>query len=158
MDKSSSNSVANGRFRYIHDKEKGPPEAIDIHHIIVQRNKIKGFILRFSALLLLASPSFLFVLQVQRWSIRTLILSSELVFPFFFNLYFHSKKYGSVQCSYVNVAKFYALNTCNSGLCISCFVVLANLMPLILVILGCAYFSKRVMSFALISLLQVKWT
>lgn len=64
-EKSSENLVVNvnGRLRYVHEKDKSPPEAIDIHRIIVQRNRIESFLLRFSAPVLLAIPSFSFFLQ-----------------------------------------------------------------------------------------------
>ncbi|KAI5683952.1 hypothetical protein M9H77_05180 [Catharanthus roseus] len=70
MDESSSaNSIENGRFRYIHDKDKGPPEAIDVHHVIVRKNKIKGFILRLSHLPLLASPICFFFVQGKSFAV-----------------------------------------------------------------------------------------
>nr|GMC91282.1 GPI-GlcNAc transferase complex, PIG-H component [Ipomoea batatas]GME03811.1 GPI-GlcNAc transferase complex, PIG-H component [Ipomoea batatas] len=33
-----SSSIATGRYRYVHDVSKGPPEAIDVHHLMLQRN------------------------------------------------------------------------------------------------------------------------
>lgn len=58
-----SNSIENGIYKYIHDIHKGPPEAIDVHHIIVQTSGIKIFTLCFFALLLLATPITTFVLH-----------------------------------------------------------------------------------------------
>lgn len=53
----AANSIENGRYKYIHDIHKGPPEAIDVHHVVLQRSSQKKLLIFcFLALLLFASP------------------------------------------------------------------------------------------------------
>lgn len=62
-------TIADARFTYIHDDQKGLLQAIDTHHIVVRRNASMGFFVKLSALLLLlllvAHPLFLFLVKVQ---------------------------------------------------------------------------------------------
>ncbi|KAH0696333.1 hypothetical protein KY290_013699 [Solanum tuberosum] len=35
-------AIAVGKYTYVHEVGKGPPEAIDAHHIVVRRSREKG--------------------------------------------------------------------------------------------------------------------
>ena len=60
----AADAYENGRYKYIHDIHKGPPEAIDVHHIVLQRSSQKKLLIFcFLALLLFASPPFFFFVQ-----------------------------------------------------------------------------------------------
>ncbi|KAL3527304.1 hypothetical protein ACH5RR_011960 [Cinchona calisaya] len=60
---SAANSIESGRYKYVHDIHKGPPEAIDVHHILLLRSSRKKFILCFFALLLFLTSTFFFLRQ-----------------------------------------------------------------------------------------------
>lgn len=57
--------IAVGKYTYVHEVGKGPPEAIDAHHIVVRRSRENGFNLCLFALLLFAYPTFLLFRQVN---------------------------------------------------------------------------------------------
>ncbi|CDP01784.1 unnamed protein product [Coffea canephora] len=60
----AADAYENGRYKYIHDIHKGPPEAIDVHHIVLQRSSQKKLLIFcFLTLLLFASSPFFFFLQ-----------------------------------------------------------------------------------------------
>nr|XP_009778489.1 PREDICTED: uncharacterized protein LOC104227835 isoform X2 [Nicotiana sylvestris] len=56
-------AIAEGKYTYVHEVGKGPPEAIDAHHIVVRRSREKGSNLCLFTLLLFAYPSFLLFRQ-----------------------------------------------------------------------------------------------
>ncbi|KAH0717130.1 hypothetical protein KY285_013161 [Solanum tuberosum] len=56
-------AIAVGKYTYVHEVGKGPPEAIDAHHIVVRRSREKGFNLCLFTLLLFAYPTFLLFRQ-----------------------------------------------------------------------------------------------
>lgn len=58
-------AIAVGKYTYVHEVGKGPPEAIDAHHIVVRRSREKGFNLCLFTLLLFAYPTFLLFRQVN---------------------------------------------------------------------------------------------
>uniref|UniRef100_A0A5B7BQK0 Phosphatidylinositol N-acetylglucosaminyltransferase subunit H conserved domain-containing protein n=1 Tax=Davidia involucrata TaxID=16924 RepID=A0A5B7BQK0_DAVIN len=77
----AESSMANARYTYVHHVNKGPLQAMDMHHIVVRKSGVKGFIVYLSVLLLTTNGFFLFLLKdktitVLFWS---LLLSAFLV-------------------------------------------------------------------------------
>ncbi|KAM7519966.1 hypothetical protein LguiB_018928 [Lonicera macranthoides] len=67
-------TIADARYTYIHDDQKGLLQAIDTHHIVVRRNASMGFFVKLSLLLLLvANP--LFLVLVKDKSVTTFLWS-----------------------------------------------------------------------------------
>ncbi|KAL6518466.1 hypothetical protein OROGR_018968 [Orobanche gracilis] len=57
--------ITKGRYTYVHDVKKGPPEAIDVHHIMVAR-RIAAVLMfcTYALLFIIASVLVLLLLQV----------------------------------------------------------------------------------------------
>ncbi|KAJ4962423.1 hypothetical protein NE237_022362 [Protea cynaroides] len=67
-------TFANGRYTYIHDDHGGPFQAVDSHHIVVQRISTRRFLVYIATLLLLANACNILMLKenygaVLLWSI-----------------------------------------------------------------------------------------
>nr|XP_025885004.1 uncharacterized protein LOC101252969 isoform X3 [Solanum lycopersicum] len=76
-------AIAVGKYTYVHEVGKGPPEAIDAHHIVVRRSREKGFNLCLFTLLLFAYPTFLLFRQgkldtLHIWSLVIMTLLMRL--------------------------------------------------------------------------------
>ncbi|XP_069149441.1 uncharacterized protein [Solanum lycopersicum] len=76
-------AIAVGKYTYVHEVGKGPPEAIDAHHIVVRRSREKGFNLCLFTLLLFAYPTFLLFRQgkldtLHIWSLFIMTLLMRL--------------------------------------------------------------------------------
>ncbi|CAK9166049.1 unnamed protein product [Ilex paraguariensis] len=63
MAESSASETA--RYIYVHDVEKGPLEAIDVHHIVVRKSSPKGFIVVLCTLLPIATSCLLFLIKFR---------------------------------------------------------------------------------------------
>ncbi|CAA3029135.1 GPI- c transferase complex, PIG-H component [Olea europaea subsp. europaea] len=62
-------TISEGRYTYINDTNKGPPDAIDIHHIIISRSSALGYIFY---IFILLSATFCFLLLPQDLSMAIL--------------------------------------------------------------------------------------
>ncbi|KAL3376130.1 hypothetical protein AABB24_002861 [Solanum stoloniferum] len=76
-------AIAVGKYTYVHEVGKGPPEAIDAHHIVVRRSREKGFNLCLFTLILFAYPTFLLFRQgkldtLHIWSLVIMALLMRL--------------------------------------------------------------------------------
>ncbi|XP_019182761.1 PREDICTED: uncharacterized protein LOC109177764 isoform X2 [Ipomoea nil] len=89
-----SSSIATGRYRYVHDVSKGSPEAIDVHHVMLQTNaSSKASILLFfllpCSLLLQARSigvliwSLTVMAVVARMYLRRVVRESVIILPGF---------------------------------------------------------------------------
>ncbi|KAG8383383.1 hypothetical protein BUALT_Bualt04G0006800 [Buddleja alternifolia] len=65
--------IKKGRYTYVHDVNKGPPEAIDVHHIIVRRSG--AWLLMFCIYVLLGITCFLILLPALDKSVAAGLLS-----------------------------------------------------------------------------------
>ncbi|KAI5556261.1 hypothetical protein BDE02_18G022200 [Populus trichocarpa] len=77
-------SIANRRYGYLHER-KWPSEAIDMHHVMVRKSNGKGFFVFFSALIVLANASYLFLVKnksisVLLWSFFLSVFLVKLMF------------------------------------------------------------------------------
>ncbi|KAL3525171.1 hypothetical protein ACH5RR_013543 [Cinchona calisaya] len=84
----AANSFQNGKYKYIHDIQKSSPDAIDVHHILLQRSTKKQlFIFSFFALLLFATPPFFFSLFFQQGNLLAIIPWNLLLVGLFVRLF-----------------------------------------------------------------------
>lgn len=74
-------AIAVGKYTYVHEVGKGPPEAIDAHHIVVRRSRENGFNLCLFTLLLFAYPTFLLFRQVKGLHLHLPCQANLIVFP-----------------------------------------------------------------------------
>ncbi|KAL3566123.1 hypothetical protein D5086_031538 [Populus alba] len=77
-------SIGNRRYGYVHER-KWPSEAIDMHHVVVRKRNGKGFLVFFSALIVLANASYLFLVKnksisVLLWSFCLSVFLVKLMF------------------------------------------------------------------------------
>ncbi|CAI9757833.1 unnamed protein product [Fraxinus pennsylvanica] len=70
-------TISEGQCTYINDTNKGPPDAIDIHHIIISRSNASSYIFY---VFILLSATFCFLLLPQDMSMAVLFSFSLAVF------------------------------------------------------------------------------